>query len=103
VPERSADSAQPNPEPAPVAHEAGEVAELKREVLDLKIANRGKDMFIDQLQKERQAFAEERREYVGQLMTFNRRVGELETRLLQIQNTPAASASAEDGRLLPDR
>ncbi len=62
-----------------------DTAELKREVLDLKIANRAKDMFIDQLKAERTAFAEERRDYVEKLMTFNRKVGELETRLLQLE------------------
>jgi hypothetical protein len=52
--------------------------------MDLKITNRGKDYFIEQLQKERESFAEERRGYVEKLMEFNRQVGELETRLLQL-------------------
>jgi hypothetical protein len=52
--------------------------------MDLKIANRGKDYFIEQLQKERESFAYERKEYVEKLMTFNRKLGELETQLLQV-------------------
>ncbi len=72
----------------------GDKAELKREVLDLKIANRAKDMFIDQLKEERTAFAEERRDYVEKLMTFNRKVGELETKLLQLEG-PEGRGSPE--------
>jgi len=59
---------------------------LEAEVLDLKITNRGKDFFIDQLKQEREGFGVERQEYVTQLMSFNRRVGELETKLLQIES-----------------
>lgn len=36
--------------------EGERVKELERENLDLKIANRGNDLFIDQLQKERNSF-----------------------------------------------
>ena len=53
------------------------VTELRKEIFDLKITNRAKDMFIEQLQSERQAFAEERRDYVDQLMSFSRQMGEL--------------------------
>lgn len=53
------------------------VRELERENLDLKIANRGKDYLIEQIQKERTGFFD-------QLLTANRKVGELETRLLQL-------------------
>lgn len=58
----------------------------------MKVTNRGKDYFIEQLQKERESFADERQTYVEKLMTFNRKVGELETRLLQIE------APSEDNR-----
>jgi hypothetical protein len=50
--------------------------ELEKEVLDLKITNRGKDYFIDQLQKERTANLE-------QIVSFSRKVGEMESKLLQ--------------------
>jgi hypothetical protein len=48
--------------------------ELKREILDLKIANRGKDYLIDQLKEERSGFFEK-------LLLANRTVGQLETKL----------------------
>ena len=52
--------------------------ELERENLDLKIANRGKDYLIDQLKNERTGFFE-------QLLTANKKMGELETKLLQLE------------------
>ncbi len=63
---------------------AGKVRELEKEVMDLKITNRAKDFFIDQMKQERDAFATERKEFVAQLVSVNRRVGELETQLLQL-------------------
>ena len=54
-----------------------QVKELERENLDLTIANRGKDYLIEQLQKERGGFFD-------QLLAANRKVGELETELLQL-------------------
>ena len=45
--------------------------------MDLKITNREKAFFIEQLQKEREAT-------IAQLMTYSRKVGELGTRLLQL-------------------
>jgi hypothetical protein len=74
------------------------VAELQKEIMDLKIANRGKDYFIEQLQKERDAFATERNNYVEKLMTFNRKVGELETRLLQLE---APKEAANGSKRIP--
>lgn len=59
--------------------------ELEREVIDLKIANRSKDYFIELLQKEREEFSVERQGYVEKLIESNRKVGELETRLLQLE------------------
>jgi len=53
------------------------VQELEREITDLKITNRGKDMFIEQLKSERAGFFE-------QLMSANRTVGQLETKLHQL-------------------
>ena len=55
------------------------VKELERENFDLKIANRGKDYLIDQMQKERNGFFD-------QLLSASRKVGELETRLLQLES-----------------
>jgi hypothetical protein len=53
------------------------VEELERENLDLKIANRGKDLFIARLEKERNGFFD-------QLLLANRKMGELETKLLTL-------------------
>jgi hypothetical protein len=57
----------------------GHVKELERENLDLKITNRGKDFLIEQIQKERNGFFD-------QLLTTNRKVGELEAKLLQLES-----------------
>jgi hypothetical protein len=59
------------------------VLELEREILDLKIANRGKDYLIDELNKERKSFFD-------QLLSANWKMGELETKLFQIES-PASS------------
>ena len=64
--------------------DAGRVKALEVEVLNLKILNQGKDYFIDQLRQERDSFAEERKDYVEKLMSFNHRVGKLESQLLQL-------------------
>ncbi len=63
----------------------GRLRELEKEILDLKITNRGKDYFIEQLQKEREEFVDERAGYVEKLMSFNRKVGELESKLLGLE------------------
>jgi hypothetical protein len=65
--------------------DAGRMKTLALEIMDLKITNRGKDYFIEQLQKEREGFAEERQGYVQQLINSNRKIGELETKLLQLE------------------
>lgn len=78
--ERSADR-----QPAQTEDSGDRTRELEKEVTDLKITNRGKDYFIEQLKEEREFFAAERQKYVADLMSFNRKVGELETRLLQIE------------------
>jgi chromosome segregation ATPase len=58
--------------------DTGQIRELEKEVLDWKILNKGKDFFIEQLQKERDAI-------LGQLVQSSRKMGELETRLLQLE------------------
>ena len=45
--------------------------------MDLRILNKGKYFFIEQLKTERQDFFD-------QVVSANRKVGELETRLLQL-------------------
>ena len=59
------------------AEDERKVQELEREILDLKIANRGKDYLIDQLKGERTGFFEK-------LLSATRTVGQLETKLHQL-------------------
>ena len=54
------------------------VKELDRENLDLKIANRGKDYLIDEMQKERNGFFD-------QSLNANQKVSKLETILLALE------------------
>jgi hypothetical protein len=61
-----------------------ETASLELKVRDLEITNRAKDYFIEQWQKERDSFNDERQKYVTNLMSFSRKVGELETKLHQL-------------------
>lgn len=60
--------------------DAGSSASLEKELMDLRILNRGKDYFIEQLQKEREAMLEK-------LVSGSHRIGELESRLLQLAAT----------------
>ena len=53
----------------------GRIQELEKEVLDLKIFNKGKDYFVEQMQTERNGF-------IDQLLSASHKVSELETRLL---------------------
>ncbi len=57
---------------------ADELAELKKENRDLQIANRGKDYFIERLERERETM-------LTQLVESSRTVGQLETRLHQLE------------------
>ena len=60
-----------------------QIRELEKEILDLKITNRGKDFFIDRLQGERDAM-------IHQLLDASRKVGELETKLLRLDTTQSS-------------
>ena len=68
----------------------GRIRELEKEVIDLKITNRGKDFFIEQLQIERQT-------HVQELMTLSRKVGELETELRQLSEPSGELPKVGDG------
>lgn len=76
-----------------MAESADQVRALQQEVMDLKITNRAKDFFIEQLRKEREGFGLERQEYREKLMSFNHRVGELKTKLLQFGAPQAQNRS----------
>jgi|SRR5581483_636059 len=64
----------------------GEVKTLHQEIVDLKIANRVKDKFIEVLQSENEKFGQERQRYIDELMRSSRQIGELETKLRQIES-----------------
>lgn len=64
--------------PTETPADTNRVKALESEVMDLKITNRAKDYFIDQLKQNQ-------KEFVVELATVHRRVGELETQLLQLE------------------
>jgi len=68
---------------------------VEQEVMDLKIMNKGKDYFIEQLRKEREFFSEERQGYVEKLMNFSRQIGELKTTVLRLSGRPGEAARLE--------
>ena len=57
--------------------EARKIKELEREIMDLKIANRGKDQFIELM-------THERKEIIEKLQATSRTVGQLETKIMQL-------------------
>lgn len=69
-----------NHPPRTSATDENKLQELEREIIDLKIANRGKDYLIDQLKSERAGFFEK-------LLAANQTVGRLETKLHQLEST----------------
>jgi hypothetical protein len=81
---KNSESRSNNP-PARHSGETENIGSLKQEMMDLKITNRAKDYFIEQLKNEREGFALERKEYVEKLINSNRQIGELETKLLRLQ------------------
>jgi len=66
--------------------ESREIEELENEIRDLQITNKAKDIVIGQMQKERTGFFD-------QLLAANRKVGELETKLLQIEDSKLKGGS----------
>ena len=74
--------------PVPEAPAEGTLARLKElelENRDLQITTRAKDMFIEQLRKDREVFVHKRQQLIDQLISSSRQIGELETKLLQIE------------------
>jgi hypothetical protein len=59
--------------------------DLEQEVLELKILNKGKDYFIDQLKQDREYVVQERAQLVSQLTASVKEIGVLETKLLQLE------------------
>ena len=79
----------------PKSAESSKFKSLEPELMDLMITNKGKDYLIAQLRQEREGFAVERERYVVQLIETSRKVGELETRLLQLE-APKTTAKPDD-------
>ncbi len=65
--------------------------ELERQIMDLKIANRGKDYLIDQLKGERTGFFEK-------LLLANRTVGQLETKLQRLDGPIKLDVQGDDAQ-----
>jgi hypothetical protein len=63
----------------PNGSESQEIKELDNQIRDIQITNKAKDIFIEQMQRERAGF-------IDQMMAANRKVGELESKLLQLGN-----------------
>jgi hypothetical protein len=83
-PKREEPVQRPEPE-TPAEGNLARLKELELENRDLQITTRAKDMFIEQLQKDREAFVHERQQLIDQLISSSRQIGELETKLLQIE------------------
>ena len=64
---------------------------LHAEIMDLKITNKAKDMWIEQLKDERKGI-------LDQLITTTRKVGELETKLLQLQAPENTRPAVSEGQ-----
>ena len=65
---------------------------MERELRDLQITNRAKDMFIERLQTER-------KDFLDQVVGYSRKVGQLETRLAQL--LPSGKGSGVDSPASP--
>ena len=78
------------------AEDAKRERELAQEILDLKIMNKGKDYFIEQLKADRERFTQEREQFVQQLVTQSQTIGELKTQLVQLE-APKRKESSRDG------
>lgn len=63
--------------PSEHSENSAETKALEQEIIDLKILNGSKDYFIEQLRKEREGM-------LAQLISASHKVGELETRMLQL-------------------
>ena len=80
-----------------------EVADLRRKVMDLEITNRVKEQLLTRLNDELINKDEERRTYIERLISESRRIGELESRLLQLgaPSTPSLPKPTEHFRTHP--
>jgi hypothetical protein len=87
VPHASARDAGPEkrlPDPREEPDAQQHIAELEKELLDLRVLNRAKDLFLEELKKDREYFAHERTSLIAQFVENARRLGQLETKVLEI-------------------
>jgi hypothetical protein len=70
------------------------IRDLRRKITDLEITNRVKEQFVEMLQKDRERIVGEREGYVRELMAQSRRIGELETQVLQLGAPVRASSQS---------
>jgi hypothetical protein len=73
------------------------IKELEQEVIDLKITNKGKDYFIDQLKQDREAVVQEREHLIDRLVDGAKQIGVLETKLMQLEAPRERIIDTEEG------
>ncbi len=96
-PRRSADEEMKHPSDDDV-REGKDIRDLWRKITDLEITNQVKEQYVELLQQERGRLVGEREGYVRELMAQSRRIGELETQVLQLGPPARASSnSISDG------
>ncbi len=70
-------------------NEEKRIEEFRQQIIDLKITNKAKDIFINQLQQQQDNF-------IKQLVGQSRTIGELETKLMQLQPPTKTHISDEE-------
>ena len=74
--------------------DAADVKELRHQIIDLTITNKGKDYFIQQLEQDRAKLFEEQRLLVDRVAESNRLVGQMEEKLLRLEPPGGQTGSA---------
>ena len=77
-------SAEPRVESSEAHSSPDEVQDLRRKVMDLEITNRVKEELLRRAQTQLDQADEERKTYIERLIAGSRKIGELETHLLQL-------------------
>jgi hypothetical protein len=72
------------------------IKELERENFDLKITNRGKDYFVEELKKEREYFEAVRQDMTQKMIEQSQRVGELQVKVYQLEAPRQEKEKATD-------
>jgi hypothetical protein len=72
------------------------IKELERENFDLKITNRVKDYFVEELKKEREYFEAVRQDMTQKMIEQSQRVGELQVKVYQLEAPRQEKEKATD-------